>query len=231
MQDRAGLGRPVRLLDLDGQRVWYGVGGLEVATTVERMQELKRRQGFARSYGLEGTELLSRRSRRVFAALDPSSILGAYWVPSDGAGKGVKIVEALARKAQVAGVGFEGGVTVTEFDIREGRVSGVQTDRGTVECERVLLCAGIWGPSVGALAGVPIPLVAVQHQLVWTDPIPELAGMDGDTWARQPVPATRTCRCTSASAMITSASGTTATSRSSRRNATSVDPASRCSRR
>ena len=53
----------------------------------------------------------------MFAALDPSSILGAYWVPSDGAGKGVKIVEALARKAQVAGVGFEGGVTVTEFDI------------------------------------------------------------------------------------------------------------------
>jgi hypothetical protein len=63
----------------------------------------------------------------------------------------------------------------------------VQTDRGSVECERVLLCAGIWGPTVGALAGVPIPLVAVQHQLVWTDPIPELAGMDGDTWARQPV--------------------------------------------
>ena len=175
-------------LDLDGERVWYGVGGLEVATTVERMQELKRRQGFARSYGLEGTELLSpAEAAERSPLLDPSSILGAYWVPSDGAGKGVKIVEALARKAQAAGVGFEGGVTVSGFDIREGRVYGVQTDRGAVECERVLLCAGIWGPSVGALAGVPIPLVAVQHQLVWTDPIPELAGMDGDTWARQPV--------------------------------------------
>ena len=56
------------------------------------------------------------------------------------------------------------------------RVHGVRTDRGDVECERVLLCAGIWGPTVGAFAGVPIPLVAVQHQLVWTDPIPELEG-------------------------------------------------------
>ena len=46
-------------LDLDGEQVWYGVGGFEVATTVERMQELKRRQGFARSYGIEGTELLT----------------------------------------------------------------------------------------------------------------------------------------------------------------------------
>ena len=73
---------------------------------------------------------------------------------------------------------FEGGVTVTGFDIRDGRVHGVRTDRGNVECERVLLCAGIWGPTVGAMAGVPIPLVAVQHQLVWTDPV---AGLEGET--------------------------------------------------
>ena len=74
---------------------------------------------------------------------------------------------------------FEGGVTVTGFDIRDGRVHGVLTDRGIVQCERVLICAGIWGPQVGDMAGVPIPLIAVQHQLVWTDPIPELAGRDG----------------------------------------------------
>jgi len=179
-------------LDLDGERVWYGHGSLEVATTPERMQELKRRQGFARSYGLEGTEIVSPdEAARRSPLLDPSTILGAYWVPSDGAGKGVKIVEALARKAGDAGVSFEGGIEVTGFDIRDGRVHGVLTDRGNVECERVLLCAGIWGPSVGALAGVPIPLVAVQHQLVWTDPIPELGGrsgdLDADTWMQQPV--------------------------------------------
>ena len=175
-------------LELDGERVWYGVGGLEVAASAERMQELRRRQGFARSYGLEDTELLSpAEAAERSPLLDPSTIVGAYWVPSDGAGKGVKIVRALARKAEAGGAGFEGGVTVTGFDIREGRVRGVHTDRGTVECERVLLCAGIWGPSVAALAGVPIPLVAVQHQLAWTDPIPELASLDGDTWAQHPV--------------------------------------------
>ena len=75
-------------LDLDGEQVWYGVGGLEVATTVERMQELKRRQGFARSYDLEGTELLSPADAAERSPLlDPSSILGGYWVPSDGAGR------------------------------------------------------------------------------------------------------------------------------------------------
>jgi glycine cleavage system aminomethyltransferase T/glycine/D-amino acid oxidase-like deaminating enzyme len=175
-------------LDVDGERVWYGVGGLELATTPERIEELKRRQGFARAWGLEGTELLSpAECAERSPLLDPSTVLGGYFVPTDGAGKGVRIVEALARSAQTAGIRFEGGVTVTGFDTTGGRIHAVETSSGRIECERVLLCAGLWGPTIGAMAGVPIPLIAVQHQLVWTEPIPELANLDGDTWVQQPI--------------------------------------------
>jgi len=174
-------------LDVDGEPVWFGVGGLELATTPERIEELKRRQGFARSWGLDDTELLSpAECAERSPLLDPSTVLGGYWVPSDGAGNGVKIVEALARRAQDAGVRFEGGVTVTGFDTTGGRSRAVETSTGRIECERVLLCAGLWGPTVGAMAGVPVPLIAVQHQLVWTDPVPELAGLAG-TWASHPI--------------------------------------------
>jgi glycine cleavage system aminomethyltransferase T/glycine/D-amino acid oxidase-like deaminating enzyme len=179
-------------VSLDGERCWYGVGSLELATTPERMQELERRQGYARSYGIDGTGLLSpEEAASRSPLLDPTTILGAYWVPTDGAAKTVKVVAALARLAEAAGVGFEGGVTVTGFDLEEGpgarRVRRVRTDHGDVECERVLICAGFWGPTVGAMLGVPIPLVAVQHQLVWTDPVPELEALEGDTWAQYPV--------------------------------------------
>ncbi|MGH2589452.1 MAG: FAD-dependent oxidoreductase, partial [Actinomycetota bacterium] len=164
-------------LEEGGEPGWFGVGGIEVATTQERLRELKRRLGFARSYGLEGAELLTpAQTAEMIPFLDPSTILGGFHVPSDGVAKGVRLAAALARRARAKGVGFEGGVTVTGFDIRDGRVRGVRTDRGAIECERVLICAGIWGPTVGAMAGVPIPLVAVQHQLVWTDPVPELEG-------------------------------------------------------
>jgi dimethylglycine oxidase len=164
-------------LEHEGEPAWYGVGGIEVATSEARMRELKRRLGFARSYGVEGAELLTPgEAAEKIPLLDPSTILGAYHVRSDGIAKAVRIAAALATKAEDEGVAFEGGVTVTGFDIRAGRVHGVKTDAGDVECERVLLCAGIWGPKVGALAGVPVPLLAVQHQLVWTDPIPELEG-------------------------------------------------------
>jgi glycine cleavage system aminomethyltransferase T/glycine/D-amino acid oxidase-like deaminating enzyme len=164
-------------LEVDGEPGWYGVGSIEVATTPERMRELRRRLGFGRAYGLEGAELLTPEQvvDRV-PLVNPSHILGGYWVPSDGIAKAVRVVTALARAAEAKGVAFEGDVRVAAFDVRDGRVRGVETDRGRVECERVLICAGIWGPTVGAMAGVPIPLLAVQHQLVWTDPIPELAG-------------------------------------------------------
>jgi dimethylglycine oxidase len=154
---------------------WYGVGGIEVATTPERMQELRRRRGFARAYGLEGTELLSpRETADRIPLVDPGRILGSYLVPSDGIAKGVRVAAALGARARAKGVTFEGGVAVTGFDIADGRVRGIRTDRGDVECEQVLVCAGIWGPTLGRMAGVPIPLAVVQHQLVWTEPLPEL---------------------------------------------------------
>ena len=154
-----------RSLD-QGEPCWHGVGGIEVTTTPERAQELKRRLEFARSYGVEGELLSPSEAAAKIPLLDASVILGAYHVPSDGIAKAVPVATALGRDATVKGVEFEFGVVVTGFDIRDGRVHGVRTDQGSIECERVLLCAGIWGPTVGAMAGVPIPLVAVQHQLI-----------------------------------------------------------------
>ena len=164
-------------LDLDGEPCFHPVGGVEIATTPERLEELKRRLGYARSFGLAGVELLSpAETVELEPLLDPSTILGSLHIPSDGIAKAIRAATAFARAAEARGAEFAGGVKVTGFDIDEGRVRAVQTDRGRIECERVLVCAGLWGPTVGAMAGVPIPLVAVQHQLVWGDPVPELVG-------------------------------------------------------
>ena len=118
-------------LETDDGPAWYGVGGIEVATTPERMQELKRRRGYALAYGIDGTELLSpdETAERI-PILDPGHILGSYLVPSDGIAKGVRVAAALGAKAQANGVAFEGGVRVTGFDIREGRVHGVRHGPG-----------------------------------------------------------------------------------------------------
>ncbi len=91
-------------LELDGEPCWYGVGGIEVATTPERSAELRRRQGFARSFGIEGTELLSAgQAAERIPLLNEERILGAYFVPSDGVAKAVRISTALARRRRVQG--------------------------------------------------------------------------------------------------------------------------------
>ncbi len=166
-----------RTLDLNGVPSWYGVGSIEVAATPERMRELMRRRGFGRSFGIEGGELLtSAEVVERIPLVNADHILGGYRVPSDGVVDAMGATAALTRRAQELGVAFEGGVTLTGFDVAAGRVRGVQTDRGPIGCERVLLCVGIWGPTVGALAGVPVPLVAIDHRFVWSGPVPELAG-------------------------------------------------------
>ncbi len=153
------------------------------------MQELKRRQGFARSYGIEGTELLSpTEAAERSPLLDPSTILGAYWVPSDGAAKGVKVAEALARKAEAAGVGFQGGVTVTGFEIR-----------GWARARRSAPTAAPWSasgcccvPASGGRRSARSPVYRSRSSRCstsWSGPTRSRSSpaSDGDTWAQQPV--------------------------------------------
>src|SRR5256885_12755754 len=79
-------------LSLDGEPAWFGVGGIEVATTPERMRELKRRQGFARSFGLGGTELLTAGEGAAGVPLPgPPPVPGPYLVPTDGIAKAVRV--------------------------------------------------------------------------------------------------------------------------------------------
>jgi glycine cleavage system T protein len=164
-------------LELDGQPCWRPVGGMEVAYTQERWEDLKRKWGWSKSWGLEAALLTPQEASEKSPLLDPDKIHGAYYVPSDGLAKAVRACAAMARAAQATGgATFFGNTTVTGFEIKNGRVHAVLTDREPIVTEQVLLCAGIWGPKLGRMAGVSIPLVPVEHQYVIAGPIPQLAG-------------------------------------------------------
>ena len=163
-------------LESGGQPCWYGVGSLEVAYTAERWQDLHRKLGFAKSYGLEASLISPQETHDLVPLLDPGVIHGAYHVPSDGIAKPVRAAEAMSRYAQEHGAAFYGDTTVTDIIVKAGRVHGVETTAGRITAEMVLICAGIWGPRVGRMAGVSIPLMPVQHQYARTAPLPALQG-------------------------------------------------------
>jgi glycine cleavage system T protein len=164
-------------LELDGQPCFHPVGGIEVAATEERLAELDRRWGRAQGYGLTDVELLSpEQVGALLPLVDTGRILGGFHVPSDGIAKAVRAAEAMARAAAPAGVRAYGHCEVTGFGMAHGRVRRVETARGAIAADRVVLCAGIWGAKVARLAGLDLPVAPVQHQYAVSAPLAELAG-------------------------------------------------------
>ena len=166
-------------LELDGEPCAKAVGSLEVAWTPERLEDLKRKVGPGMSWGVEAHLLGPSEARELFPLLS-KRILGAIYVPSDVHTRATRPAEAMARAAQRRGAAFFGGVRVTGFDTERGRVTAVNTDAGAIRTDLVVSCAGIWGPRVGSLVGVPIPLSPMQHIYAVTEPLRELAGARGE---------------------------------------------------
>jgi glycine cleavage system T protein len=163
--------------DLDGQPCLFPVGSLEVARTAERWHDLKRKQGWARSYGLEAHLISPAEVRAMVPILDERVILGAYYVPDDAVAKSVRTITALARAAEATGgVTFLPNTAVLDLELRDGRVVAALTEHGRIEAEQVLLCTNIWGPLLAAKVGAGIPLMAAQHLYTVSTPLPELSG-------------------------------------------------------
>jgi glycine cleavage system aminomethyltransferase T len=64
------------------------------------------------------------------------------------------------------------------FEIENGRITGVKTDKGTIKTDKVVIASGIWGPLMGDMAGVKIPLMPVEHPLLFFGPLPEIQGTE-----------------------------------------------------
>jgi glycine cleavage system T protein len=163
-------------LQLNGLPCFYPVGSLEIAYSPERWEDLKLKWGRALSWGLPAELIDSAEVGRKIPIINADRIHGALHVPSDGIAKAVRAAEAMASVAREHGTEFHGGTQVTGIEIEHSRVQAVVTSAGRIRTPRVLLCAGIWGPRVGRLAGVPIPLTPVEHQYARTAPLAELAG-------------------------------------------------------
>ncbi|WP_416968785.1 GcvT family protein [Streptomyces sp. 4F14] len=163
-------------LDVDGKPCFLQVGGLEVATTPERLTELKRRHGWITAWGVEAELIDADACVAKHPLLDRARVLGGLYVPTDGLAKAVLAVEAQIRRATGNGVRFLARHEVLDILQDAGRVTGVRTDHGDLDADIVVCCAGVWGPKIARMAGMNLPLTPLAHQLAWTGPVPALAG-------------------------------------------------------
>ncbi|TKV56869.1 FAD-dependent oxidoreductase [Nakamurella flava] len=167
-------------LDVDGAWCFNQVGGLEVATTPERLAELHRRQGLATSWGIQAEVVGPDRCVELHPLVDRDQVLGGLYVPTDGLAKATRAVEALTTRAQSRGAVFQGNTRVVGIEQADGKITGVRTEDGVIEADIVVSCAGFWGVEIGAMVGMDVPLLPLAHQFVWTGQVPELVGRNSE---------------------------------------------------
>jgi 4-methylaminobutanoate oxidase (formaldehyde-forming) len=150
-------------------------GSLSIATDKERLEEIKRGASMARCFGLEVEVVGPKEAGELWPLLNIKDVIGAAFLPKDGQINPIDVTQALAKGARTRGARIFEHTKVTAIRTKNGRVTGVGTERGDIHCEVVVNCAGLWGREVGRLAGVNVPLQACEHFYVVTEPIPGLS--------------------------------------------------------
>jgi len=156
---------------------WKKVGSLRLASSEERMLEIRRSATLAKSFGLDLHIISPKEAQAMFPIMSTEGVLGAAFIPSDGYVDPSSVTQALAKGARDAGADIVQGVRVIDIIVKNRQVTELVTDHGTIKCDVVVNAAGLWGRDVGGMAGVKTPAVALEHQYIVTDPIP---GMPDD---------------------------------------------------
>ena len=149
-------------------------GSISLATTAGRMEELKRNASMAKVFGLEVNVVGPDEIHSLYPLANLEDVIGGIHIPSDGYANAVDITQALAKGARKRGAQIFQDLKVTAIHHDGRRVSGVQTDRGRIDADTVVLCGGMWTRDLAASIGVTVPLHACEHYYVLFQDVPGL---------------------------------------------------------
>ncbi len=166
-------------LTLDSMRQYeeagtlHECGGIEVARTEERLEELRRRMASAKSWGVEGGRLVTPAEiKELVPFVDESILLGGFYSPTVAVVDSQRFGTIMREKAQAKGAQVFANTEVLGIDVEDGRVKRVRTSRGDVEAEVVVIACGVWSPCLARMAGASIPLTPAVHQMIDVGPVP-----------------------------------------------------------
>ncbi len=150
---------------------WREVGGLRLASSAERMEDLKRLVGMAQSFGVPMDLISPKQALDLFPIMNPEGILGAAYTPNDGVIDPTGLTNALATGAKKRGARIFTDTNVEKINLKNGCIHDVVTDKGTIETEVVVNAAGQWGAEVGKMVGLNLPIVPMAHLYIITKPV------------------------------------------------------------
>jgi 4-methylaminobutanoate oxidase (formaldehyde-forming) len=149
---------------------WVESGGLRLACTPEREQEVLRQVAWSQTFGLPLELLSPQEALELFPLMVADGVRCASYLPTDGYLDPARLTYALAEGARAGGARIFTHSRVTGIDVDAGRVRGVQTEWGPIEAEVVVDAGGMYAAEIGRLAGVRVPVVPFAHEYLVTQP-------------------------------------------------------------
>jgi 4-methylaminobutanoate oxidase (formaldehyde-forming) len=150
---------------------WREVGGLRLASSAERLEEIKRLVGMAGSFGVPMHLITPKEAGDLFPLMDMEGVVGAAYTPNDGVIDPTGLTNALATGARQRGARIFQDTNVTGIELKDGRIHEVVTDQGSIQTEVVVNAAGQWGGEVARMVGLTLPVVPMAHLYAITKPI------------------------------------------------------------
>ena len=146
-------------------------GYLQLASTARREEGFRRETAFLTAYGIEKFILTPAEIADMVPMIRTDDLRAGFFTPDEGRANPVDVTMSMAKGARMNGVQIFEECEVTGFQQTNGAVTAVETPRGTIECEKVVIAAGLWGRELSAKAGVTVPLQAAEHYYLLTEPI------------------------------------------------------------
>jgi glycine cleavage system aminomethyltransferase T/glycine/D-amino acid oxidase-like deaminating enzyme len=155
---------------------WHEVGSLRLASTTERLEELRRQAGWAKTFGLPLELISAAEAQARFPLLSTDGVLGAVFLPTDGWLDPSGLAQALAAGARARGARIQTHSRVVAITTAGGRVTGVEVERRggerqTIAADVVVNAGGMFAPEIGRLAGVTVPIIPMAHEYLFTEAI------------------------------------------------------------
>ncbi|RIK17876.1 MAG: glycine cleavage system protein T [Acidobacteria bacterium] len=179
--------REIAEITLDSMRqykemgVFTESGGIEVARTEERMEELRRRMSSSRARGVESRMVTPQEVAEMVPFLEPSVIVGGFYTPSVGVVDSLRAGTIMRERAMARNaLTVVANVEVTDLLVEDGHVRGVETTGGTIHADTVVIACGVWSPRLAQMAGAHIPLTPAVHQMISVGPCTALAEKPGE---------------------------------------------------
>ena len=157
------------------------IGGLEVARIGDdaRMDEIKRKVASAKAFGTRARLIGPAEIKQRFPLIEEDLVQGGLWDPDAGLviPRSQTVVGKLVDQAEASGkLKAFANTPATSLVIENGRIKGVVTSRGTIEADYVVVCAGLWGRLIAAMAGEDLPVMPIEHPLTFFGPYDAFAG-------------------------------------------------------